>query len=350
MRRKVVIASVLTAMSLAVAPGTALAQDYGKNLGEFQMGNMKMTAYGERPDVAFVMMGAKREGDKVVVSFQYANQLYKDLSDLRMVASGPYAIEVVGADGKSYPVSKITLGDASGATELSTTLVSGKPVKGEVEISGVPEDVTSLSKFALRSTAQYPDEAGRRDYTYLLENVDIIKPRVVTVTPPATPTQASTADSGSRSAVVDGKAQPGKSAGIFNPVASSLASENNSWIINGDGVGPVKLGINVKAMPGRVDDLYNKVKWWNANSGSLYFDGEEAILLKVEADKITGITIVKGRGHAMVDGKPCYIGDDATQLFNRPGVEKVSATEFVSRGVHVVTDNGKVTRLWIGQP
>lgn len=323
------------------------AQDYGNNLGSFKMGDMTMTAYGDHADIAFVMMGAKRNGDKVTVSFQYANQLSQPLTDVVLSNKGDYAIEAIGPDGTKYEVAKIVIGDASGDGSLTTTLPSGQALRGSVDILGIPESATSLGKFVLRSTAMAPGETKPRDYTYLLENVSIMGAPTVTITAPPAPAAESKAE-GSRSAIVNGKAQPGKSAGIFNPVANSLANENDSWIINRDGVGPVKLGINVKAMPGRVADLYNKVQWFGPDKGILYYDGAEAIKLTVANDKITGISVLSGKTHANVGGKMFMVGDSSAELCKRQGVT-LNGDTATFNDIRFSIANGKITAISISR-
>lgn len=306
---------------------TCAAQDYGNNLGSLQMGTMKLTAYGEHPDLGFIMMGAKRQdNNKVTVTFQYGNQTGRDLRNVTLRATGYGAVEAIGADGTKYTVSGVTFGTESGQ-EVSAALPGGQaPVKVVVELANVPDEVSEIKNLIIPTTANYGEDPAVHSYTFVLDNVNILRPATMVVNPPAQTQQASTGDSGSRSAIVDGKATPGKSGAIFNPVANSLSTENDSWIINRNGVGPVKLGINVKAMPGRVDDLYNKVQWHNPQSGTLYIDGEEAIKLTVRNDVITGITIVGGKTHANVNGKMIYIGEKASALTSQKDVTTTGDT------------------------
>lgn len=347
----------ITCIALALLTGGAAthAQDYGKQLGgPVKIGNMTMAAYGDNPGIGFNFMSCKRQDGKVLLSFQYPSQVNRDIENIWIRNYEPNATEVFGPDGTKYTISYIKLGDKSSSEGVGVDIPQGQALNGQLVIEGVPADVKTLGKVVFRSSGQYPMDAITHSYTFTLDNVTITEPVVVQPAPqPAASTATaakSSKDSGSRSALVDGKVQPGKSSGIFQPGASAVAKPAEGWLITPEGVGPIKLNTNIKAMPGRVEGLFNKVKMWDANNGTLYLDGNECINLSLTNDKITGISVYGNVAKVKVGNKTYGIGDDIDELKTQPGVTGPSYNDTADyNGIHFDGHDSEIQTITVGK-
>lgn len=298
-------------------------------------------AAGSNPGVGFSYLGAKRVSDLVVVSFEYPSQSSRDIENIWIRNYDNNASTVTGINGEQYQITSITLGESTSSEGVSQNLPAGGKLAGSITISGIPADQNRIGRIDLRSTGQYPMDATLYNYTFIIENSPIMQPKAARQT---------TTGSGSRSAVgADGKVKATTGGGIFQG-ATTVRMPEGGWSITPKTVGPLELGMNVKAMPGRVEGLYNKVKTWDANSTTLYLDDNECMNLNIVNDRIAGISVISKVAHVKIGNKTFSVGGDSDLLKVMPGVRSESYNDNADyEGIHFEGHDSEIQTITIGK-
>ncbi len=287
----------------------ALGRQLGKTIS---IGSMTMAAYGDNPGVGFNFGRCYRQGDKVVLTFQYPNQGNRDVENVWIRNYDDDATTVAGRDGRQYQIVGIALGERESSEGVTVTVPRGGAADGSLVISGVPESETVLGRVVFRSTGQYPMDAVLHRYAFVLDNV--------TIEPQA---QAAT--------------------------AADAAMPAGGWKLTAAGVGPVKIGASVSSLPASVAGLYSRAR---IDGGSIYFelDGADVMYAETSGGRITGLQ-VSGRNVGLEVGNRTFrVGDDADALKAQPGVSGNSYNDDAEyRGVRVAGHDGEIQTFAVGK-
>lgn len=284
----------------------------GRQLGKsISVGSMTMTAYGDNPGVGFNFGRCYRDGDRVILTFQYPNQGKRDVENVWIRNYGDDATTVYGRGGVAYRIGYIEFGGRESSEGVSANVPNGGYANGHLVIEGVPETETTLDKVVFRSTGQYPMDAVTHRYAFVLQNVTI---------------------------------EPQQSASAGGDVTMPAGG----WKITKEGVGPVRIGASATSLPASVAGLYSKRR---IEDGSVYFelDGEDVMYAETSGGKITGLQ-VSGRNVGLdVNGKTFRTGDDTDALKALKGVKGNSYSDDAEyEGVRVAGHDCEIQSLSIG--
>lgn len=305
---------------------------------------MTMAAAGENPGVGFFFLSCVRQPDgKVAVKFQYPSQVTLDVEGITLSNSGKYASTATAADGSALRISKVSLGGAESDTTLCVNLPAGGKLDGLIEISGLPEDAATIGKVELKATGHYAADPRVREYSFILENVQV--PRPVTVSMPAAPAAPA-------ATVKKESAEPAKSS-YWTPVATPTGG----WMIEPDCVGNVKLGEKVDELPRKALGLYDVEKKISASAVDLYYGDNCAMHLSVKDGVIKGVEVVLRTARVEIggkkfcvhsDGMSSKVSSDIATLLTMPGVKKTPyGAEY--NGIRFKESAGKISSISIGE-
>lgn len=284
----------------------------GRQLGKsIKVGSMTMTAYGDNPGVGFNFGRCCREGDRVILAFQYPNQGKQDVENVWIRNYGDDATMVYGRGGVSYRIVQIGLGGRESSEGVSVNVPNGGYANGYLVIEGVPASETTLERVVFRSSGQYPMDASTHRYAFVLQDVTI------------EPQQEATAQ-------------------------ADVTMPAGGWRLSRTGVGPVQIDASASSLPASVAGLYSKRR---VEDGSVYFelDGEDVMYAETSGGRITQLH-VSGRNVGLeVNGKMFRVGDDTDALKALKGVKGNSYSDDAEYdGVRIVGHDSEIQILEIG--
>lgn len=316
--------SIIAILIVLCVIGLPMAAQSSRQIGKtIMIGDMSMKAFGQNPGIGFNFGQCYRDGQYVVLTFQFPNIGQSDIENIWIRNYDNDATTVTGPDGQNYPI-LVSWGTTSPNDGNSVNIPKGGFRNGYLVIMNVPANVDHFRKVVFNATGQFPMDANLYRYEFVLENVAI-----------AAGPQNSQADKQSHSNSGTTDANYSKPAG--------------GWLLTAEGVGPLKLGGTVSSLPNKVDGLYDS---YRVDGNSLYFDlnGDSNTWASIQGGKIVGLSIGNQAVGLKVGNKKFKVNDDADALKAQPGVKGESYNDDGEyNGVKFSGHDGEIMNFTIGR-
>lgn len=133
------------------------------------------------------------------------------------------------------------------------------------------------------------------------------------------------------------------------PNAAATAKPAGGWLMTNEGIGPVKIGMQVGKLPKRVDGLYSAIVPITDDLVNLKL-GNESLQLKVKDGLIRGITVYSKSVKLKVGNKLFGMNGNFDLLRKQPGVALSPSGERAEyKGVTAEDYEGCISAFFIGQ-